>query len=290
MSEAPRVAAFQGWPGANSDLACRQFFPELGTLPCRSFEETMAAVHEDRARLALLPVENSVAGRVADIHRLLPHSGLFITGERFQRVHHQLLGVPGATIGGIRRVHSHVHALGQCRCLIRELGIEAMVHADTAGAAAMVAERGDPSEAAIASHLAAELYRLDILLTDIEDTEHNTTRFLVMEKEPRWPPVEAPGPVITSFVFEVRSVPAALYKALGGFATNGINMTKLESYMVGGRFAQAQFYADVEGHPQDRRLTLALEELRFFSRDVEILGVYPAHPFRRDPSQATGEG
>lgn len=278
--------AFQGWPGAHSDLACRHVFPDVPTLPCRSFEETIAAVHEERASAAMIPIENSVAGRVADVHHLLPNSGLYINGEHFQQVNHQLLGVPGATIADLRRVHSHVHALGQCRQVIRALGLEPVVHADTAGAAAMVAERGDKSQAAIASKLAAEMYGLVALRSDIEDASHNTTRFLIMEKEARRP---APGHagVITSFVFEVRSVPAALYKALGGFATNGINMTKLESYLVGGRFSQAQFYADVEGHPDEPGLRFAFAELNFFARSgsVKVLGVYPAHPFRQDPSQ-----
>lgn len=283
-----RTIAFQGWPGANSDLACRQVRPDLKTLPCPSFEETISAVHDGRAALALIPVENSVAGRVADIHSLLPESRLHIVAEHFQRVHHHLLGVPGSSPSAIRRVHSHVHALGQCKALIRRLGLDPIVHADTAGAAKMVAELGKPAQAAIASHLAAEIYGLDVLAENVEDAEHNTTRFLIMAPEPKSPP-SAAGPTITTFVFEVRSVPAALYKALGGFATNGVNMTKLESYMVAGRFAQAQFYADVEGHPEDRPLRLALDELAFFSKDLTILGVYPAHPFRNDPSQAVGE-
>ena len=282
--------AFQGWPGANSDLACRQVFPELTTLPCRSFEDALKAVHESRAGVGMIPVENSVAGRVADIHHLLPESDLYITGEHFQRVSHHLLAVPGAELGGLRRIHSHVHALDQCRKVITELKLERLVHADTAGAAEMVARQGDRADAAIASTLAAEIYGLQILRSDIEDAEHNTTRYLIMEREPRWPSPTSPRPTITSFVFEVRSVPAALYKALGGFATNSINMTKLESYMVGGRFSQARFYADVEGHPDDPGLKFAFEELRFFSRQdsVKILGAYPAHPFRQDPSQAEG--
>ena len=282
--------AFQGWPGANSDLACRQVFPELTTLPCRSFEDTLNSVHDGRAGVAMIPVENSVAGRVADIHHLLPDSGLYITGEHFQRIHHHLLAVPGATVAGLRRVHSHVHALDQCRALIAELGVERVVHADTAGAAEMVARLADPAEAAISSSLAAEIYGLDSLKADIEDAEHNTTRFLIMEREPRWPSPNNPRPTLTTFVFEVRSVPAALYKAMGGFATNGINMTKLESYMVGGRFSQARFFADVEGHPHEKRMKLAFEELDFFTREgsVQILGVYTANPFRQDPSQVVG--
>jgi prephenate dehydratase len=277
--------SFQGWPGANSDMACRQVFPEMKTLPCTSFEETIAAVREGRARLAMIPIENSVAGRVADIHNLLPDSGLFIVQEHFQRVNHQLVALPGTTLDRIRTVHSHVQALGQCRKFLRTLGLEPMTHADTAGAAKMVAEEGDPTKAAIASSLAAQIYGLEILRSDIEDAEHNTTRFVVMAREPRWPKPGS-GPVITSFIFEVRSVPAALYKALGGFATNGVNITKLESYMIGGRFSQVRFYADVEGHPEETPLRNALEELEFYSRHLHVMGVYPAHPFRTDPSQA----
>jgi prephenate dehydratase len=278
------LIAFQGEPGAYSDLACRQVFPHLTTLPCAGFEDAMAAVRDGKAGLAMLPIENSVAGRVADIHHLLPDSGLHIIAEHFQRVNHHLLAPPGATIAGLKLVRSHVHALSQCRNLIRSLGLRALVAADTAGAAAEVAQRGDVSEAAIASELAGKIYGLVSLQQNIEDAAHNTTRFLVMAREPR-PAARGDGVVVTSFVFRVRNVPAALYKALGGFATNGVNMTKLESYMVGGRFTATQFYADVEGHPDDRSLTLALEELRFFSREVTILGVYPAHPFRRAASQ-----
>ncbi|NNG05339.1 MAG: prephenate dehydratase [Inquilinus sp.] len=280
--------AFQGWPGANSDMACRRVFPDHATLPCPSFEETIAAVHDGRADAGMIPVENSVAGRVADIHHMLPSAGLHINGEHFQRVNHHLLAVPDARLEDLHTVYSHVHALGQCKAFIAERGLKPVVHADTAGAAKMVAEQGDPTVAAIASSLAAELYGLVSLRADIEDAEHNTTRFLIMEREAKPPPPGAKG-TITSFIFEVRSVPAALYKALGGFATNGVNMTKLESYMVGGRFAQAQFYADVEGHPEDRPLRLAFEELGFFSRHFHILGVYPAHPFRQDPSQIAGD-
>ncbi|MEM8586916.1 MAG: prephenate dehydratase [Pseudomonadota bacterium] len=279
--------AFQGWPGANSDMACRAVFPARMTLPCASFEETIAVVHNGKADLAMIPIENSVAGRVADIHHLMPKSGLHIIGEHFQPVRHQLVAVKGATIDDITVVHSHVQALGQCRKKIRDLGVEARVHADTAGAAKMISELGDKSQAAIASTLAADIYDLDILKTDIEDAQHNTTRFLIMAPDPHWPvrEPEHKDDIITSFLFEVRSVPAALYKALGGFATNGVNMTKLESYMIGGRFSQAQFYADVEGHPHDPGLRYAFEELEFFCKNFHILGVYPAHPFRKDPSQ-----
>ncbi|HZT88563.1 MAG TPA: prephenate dehydratase [Stellaceae bacterium] len=273
-----RPIAFQGAPGAYSDLACRRVFPEMTTLPCAAFEDAFAAVRDGRAALAMIPIENSVAGRVADIHHLMPDSGLHIIGEHFERVNHFLLGVPGATLDSVRIVRSHVHALSQCRILIRELGLTPVVAADTAGAAAELAERRDPTVAAIASELAGKIYGLVTLKENIEDAEHNTTRFLVMSPRPRTP---APGaPCVTTFVFNVRNVPAALYKALGGFATNGVNMTKLESYMVGGRFSATQFYADVEGHPEERPLKLALEELAFFSTEVKVLGVYPAHPSR----------
>ncbi len=275
---AANTIAFQGAPGAYSDLACRTVFPAMTTLPCSDFVETFAAVHEGRARLAMIPVENSVAGRVADIYHLLPESRLHIIAEHFQRVEHHLLALPGATLSDIRTVTSHVHALGQCRGLIRELGLKPVVAADTAGSAAEVARRGDRSVAAIASSLAGELYGLKSLRANIEDAEHNTTRFLVMATEPINP--DPASPVVTTFVFRVRNVPAALYKAMGGFATNGVNMTKLESYMLGGSFFATQFYADIEGHPEHTPVRLALEELSFFSREVRILGVYPAHPAR----------
>jgi prephenate dehydratase len=273
-----RTIAFQGAPGAYSDLACRQVFPAMTTLPCAAFEDAFAAVRDGQAGLAMMPIENSVAGRVADIHHLMPDSGLFIIGEHFERVNHHLLALPGATLASLRTVRSHVHALSQCRKLIRELGLTPIVAADTAGSAAEINERGDPTVAAIASELAGQIYGLVSLKENIEDAEHNTTRFLVMSREPQWAPRGRPA--VTTFVFNVRNVPAALYKALGGFATNGVNMTKLESYMVGGRFAATQFYADVEAHPDDRPLKLALEELAFFSTEVRILGVYPAHPSR----------
>ncbi len=278
-----RTIAFQGAPGAYGDLACREAYPELRSLPCPSFEEALGAVRGGRAALGMIAVENSIAGRVADIHHLLPGSGLHIVGEHFQRVNHHLLAVKGASLASLRTVHSHVHALSQCRDAIRELKLKPIVHADTAGAAADVAERGDPSEAAIASSLAGEIYGLVSLKADIEDADHNTTRFLVMAREPIDPDPDS-RPIITSFLFRVRSVPAALYKALGGFATNGVNITKLESYIIDGAFTVAQFYADIEGHPDQRSVRLALEELSFFSREVRILGVYPAHPFRRGGS------
>ena len=279
MSDPAQTIAFQGAHGAYSDLACRTAYPAMMSLACATFEEAFTAVREKRAELAMIPIDNSVAGRVADIHHLLPESGLHIVGEHFQPVVHHLLAVPGATLAGLKTVHSHIHALPQCRRMIAELGLKPIVHADTAGAAADVAARGNPTEAAIASELAGQIYGLQSLRADVADQANNTTRFVVMRREPI-DPDPAQGPVITSFVFRVRSVPAALYKALGGFATNGINITKLESYIVDGNFTVAQFYADIDGHPDQRPVRLALEELGFFSREVRILGVYPASSSR----------
>jgi prephenate dehydratase len=280
MSDADKTIAFQGWPGAYSDLACRTVYPDMDTLPCPSFEDAFAAVREGKARLAMIPVDNSVAGRVADIHHLLPESGLHIVAEHFQRVNHHLLALSGTRIEDLTHVHSHVHALNQCRKLIRELGVEAVIHADTAGAAKEVARKGDKTQAAIGSELAGQIDGLISLRANIEDAEHNTTRFLVMAREPHVP-AQGAGTCITSFVFRVRNVPAALYKALGGFATNGVNMTKLESYLVGGHFTAAQFYADVEGHPEDAGMKHAFDELNFFCEEVTLLGTYPAHDFRK---------
>jgi prephenate dehydratase len=271
--------AFQGAPGAYSNLACHEAYPGLQAVPCNTFEDVFAAVRAHEADLAMIPVDNSTAGRVADIHHLLPHSGLYIIGEHFHRVNHQLLVLDGVALADLREVHSHVHALSQCRGLIRRHGLEAVVRRDTAGAAAELAASGRRDVGVIASRLAAEIHDLHILMSDIEDHGHNTTRFVVMAREPLHPDIEE-GPVMTSFFFKVRSVPAALYKALGGFATNGVNMTKLESYMLGESFDVAQFYADIEGHPDDRLVRLALEELSFFSNEVRILGVYPQHPYR----------
>ena len=275
-----RIIAFQGVPGAYSHLACREACPELEHQACESFEDAFGAVQEGRAGLAMIPIENSLAGRVADIHHLIPDSGLYIIGEHFQRVNHQLVAAKGATLDSLEVVHSHVQALAQCRQLVRVLGLKSQVHADTAGAAAEVAERDDPAHGAIASSLAAEIYGLETLRTDIEDTAFNVTRFAVMSRAERRPPLEQ-GPTLITFVFRVKSQPAALYKALGGFATNGVNLTKLESYLLSGTFDVAQFYADVEGHPDQPHVRRALDELEFFSRELKILGVYPAHPFRR---------
>jgi len=274
-----RSIAFQGELGAYSHLACTVAFPEMTPLPSPGFEDAFAAVEEGRARLGLIPVENSVAGRVADIHHLLPSSKLHIIGEFFLPVNHHLLVVKGAKLEDIKEVRSHVHALGQCRKFLRGNNLKPVVAADTAGSAAEVARRGDKSVAAIASELAGRIYGLDSLAANIEDADHNTTRFLVMSRDAK--PVDPLiGPVVTSFLFRVRNVPAALYKAMGGFATNGVNMTKLESYQINGAFAATQFYADIEGHPDQTNVRLALEELGFFSREVRILGVYPAHPYR----------
>ena len=271
--------AFQGEPGANSHIAIVEAFPGAEPMPCQTFEDALAAISSGEADLGMIPIENSVAGRVADIHHLLPASGLFIVGEWFLPIRHQLMAPRGATLGDIRTVESHVHALGQCRRIIRKLGIRPIVSGDTAGAARLIAELGDKSRAAIASKLAASVYGLDILAEDVEDETHNTTRFVVLAREANWASQNS-GPLVTTFVFRVRNLPAALYKALGGFATNGVNMTKLESYMVDGNFFATQFYADVDGHPDDKGLAFALEELKFFSREFRIVGVYPGHPFR----------
>jgi prephenate dehydratase len=281
FSPEPGRIAYQGEPGANSDAACRAVVPELEPLPCQTFEDAFDAVESGRAELAMIPVENSIAGRVADIHHLLPESGLHIVGEYFMPIHFQLMASPGTRLSQVRTVRSHAHALGQCRRILREHGWNGVVADDTAGAAREVAELADPSVAALSPRLAADLYGLDILAEDVEDEHHNTTRFLLLSREPREPAL-GEGQVITSFVFRVRNVPAALYKAMGGFATNGVNMTKLESYQLGGTFFATQFYADVEGHPKDASLALALEELAFFSTHVRVLGTYPAHPFRAE--------
>lgn len=270
---------FQGELGANSHIACRKVYPQMQAVPMATFEDCFQAIETGEADLGMIPIENSLAGRVADIHHLLPAAKMSIIGEYFLPIRHQLLGLKGATLDGLKAVQSHVHALGQCRGMIRKLGIPAEVAADTAGSARHIAELGDPSRAAIASALAAEIYGLDILAADIEDEEHNTTRFVVLSRDAEWAR-QGEGPVITSFIFRVRNVPAALYKSLGGFATNGTNMTKLESYQLGGKFFATQFYADVEGHPDDHDLALALEELGFFSAELRIVGVYPASPFR----------
>jgi prephenate dehydratase len=276
---ARKRVVFQGEPGANSHIACIEVFPDAEPGPQPTFEHCFQAVQAGEADLAMIPIENSLAGRVADIHHLLPTSTLSIVGEYFLPIHHQLLGVPGARIEELEVVQSHVHALGQCRRIIRELGVSAVVAADTAGSARFVAELGDPKRAALAPRLAAEIYGLQILRENVEDEDHNTTRFVILSRDEQRPP-RGNGPVISSFIFRVRNVPAALYKALGGFATNSVNMTKLESYQLGGKFFATLFYADIEGHPEDHHVALALEELEFFSAEFRIVGVYPASPFR----------
>ncbi|NQW10341.1 MAG: prephenate dehydratase [Alphaproteobacteria bacterium] len=276
------TVAYQGVEGAYSHLACRSALPDHAPMSCYSFEDMLAVVQDGAADLAMVPVENSVAGRVADIHHLVPESGLYIIGEHFQRVNHMLLGVPGATLDDLKEVRGHPQGLAQCRRLINKLGLKRTQHADNAGAAMEVAALGDKTVAAIASSLAAEVYGLDVLVDSAEDAEHNTTRFLIMARQGVMPPVDN-GPCVTTIVFHVRSVPAALYKALGGFATNGVNLTKLESYILGGSFSAAQFYVDAEGHVEDQAMKFALEELQFFcpKGSVKVLGTYPASPFRR---------
>jgi prephenate dehydratase len=280
-----KTIAYQGEPGANSHIACADVYPGWTPLPCPTFEDAFEAIKTGAADLGMIPIENSIAGRVADIHHMMPHSGLHIIGEYFLPIHFQLLAVKGATLKGLRSVHSHVHALGQCRKIIRKYGLSAHVAGDTAGSAREVAEWGDPTKASLATKLAGEIYGLKTLATNVEDEAHNTTRFVVLSKTKHWAPVNG-APMVMTFVFRVRNWPAALYKALGGFATNGVNMTKLESYMVEGEFSATQFLADVDGHPDDPGLARALEELKFFSQELRILGVYPAHAYRIESQKA----
>ena len=275
MTDATRRIAYQGEPGANSHLVCKEHYPSYEAVARASFEDVFAAVEGGDCDLAMIPIDNSIAGRVSDIHHFLPTSSLHIIGEHFLRIRFSLMTLPGADPAGLRTVHSHVHALGQCRKVIRELGLRPVVAGDTAGAAREIKEAGDPTQAAISPPMAAEIYGLDVLRHDVEDEDHNTTRFVVLSRDFVQPP-RGNGPVVTSFVFNVRNLPAALYKALGGFATNGVNMTKLESYMVGGEFTATQFLAEVDGHPEDPGVRNALEELAFFTTEVKILGVYPA--------------
>jgi len=270
--------AYQGEPGANSHIVINQHYPDAEAVACASFEDAFATVTSGDCDLAMIPIDNTIAGRVSDIHHFLPTSGLHIVAEHFLRIQFSLMAVPGATLDSIKTVHSHVHALGQCRNFIREHSLTPLISGDTAGAAREVADAADPSQGAISPPLAAEIYGLEVLASDIEDEDHNTTRFVVLSREPKVPPAGAP--TVTTFVFNVRNLPAALYKALGGFATNGVNMTKLESYMVGGQFAATQFLAEVDGHPDDVPLARALEELAFFTTDVKVLGVYPADAAR----------
>jgi prephenate dehydratase len=274
---------FQGEPGSNSHIACRQVFPNADAVPTPTFEDCFAAIASGDADIGMIPIENSLAGRVADIHHLLPDSGLHIVGEHFLPVHFHIMSVTGATLAGIKTVHSHIHALGQCRKAIRAHGWVQVVKGDTAGSAREIAAAGDPTAAALAPRLAAELYGLDILAENVEDAAHNVTRFIILARKAVTPPRDVPA--ITSFVFKVRNVPAALYKVLGGFATNGVNMTKLESYQLDGQFFATQFYAEIEGHPEDRPVELSLEEMGFFTSEYRLLGVYPASPFRQKLNQ-----
>lgn len=271
--------SFQGFHGAYSDLACREMFPGLETVPCNTFEDAFVAVQGGTVDLAMIPIDNTLAGRVADVHHLMPKSGLHIIGEHFLKVDHALMGVKGATIEGLKHVHSHIHALPQCRKIIKELNLKPHVHADTAGAAEEVSKKMDKEHGAIASKLAAEIYGLEILRADVQDADHNTTRFVVLSRTPSVPKFEQGKKYITSFTFNVRNIPAALYKAMGGFATNGVNMVKLESY-VNPQFQVAQFYVDVVGHPDEMGLSLAMEELQFFAKELIVLGTYEAHPRR----------
>ncbi len=295
--------AFQGEPGANSDMACQAVYPDHTPLPCPSFDDAFDAVRSGEADLAMIPIENTLAGRVADIHHLMPDSGLQIVGEYFMPIHFQLMALPGVNRDEIRQVQSHVHALGQCRKYLRANGWKPIVAGDTAGAAREVSQSGDRTLAALAPELAAGHYGLDILERDVEDSPRNVTRFVVLsrpgvDETALWAPQgggdngpeAAGGSTITTFVFEVRNLPAALYKAMGGFATNGVNMTKLESYQIGGTFTATRFYADVEGHPLDTPLRLALEELDFFTRHVGILGVYPAAADRGQVTESARPG
>jgi len=276
---ATKKIIFQGERGANSDLACREAYPDYEPVPAATFEDCFTALESGEVDLGMIPIENSVAGRVADIHHLMPTAKLHIVAEWFLPIRNQLMAPKGASLETIKTVQSHVMALGQCRNAIRDLKLKPVVAADTAGSAREIAEANDMTRAAIASRLAAQIYGLNILKENVEDESNSTTRFVVLSPEKKWAE-PGNGKVITTFVFRVRNLPAALYKAMGGFATNGVNMTKLESYMVGGNFFATQFYADVEGHPDDTALVHALEELAFFSKELRVLGVYPAHPYR----------
>ena len=279
INKSYKTIAFQGMAGAYSDLACRKAYPELETVPSVSFEAAFLAVQDKKADLAMIPVDNTLAGRVADVHYLILNGELHIIGEHFQLIRHCLLGLPGAKLEDLTDVHSHVHAIPQCKKIIAELQLASHVVADTAKGASDIKKWGDRTQAAIGSELAANIYGLEILKEDVQDAAHNTTRFLVFSGENDVPKLEEGKNYLTSFIFEVRNLPAALYKAMGGFATNGVQMVKLESY-VDKDFNVARFYADVEGHIDEHSLQLAFEELRFFAKRVDILGTYPAHIFR----------
>ena len=273
--------AYQGELGANSHVACLERFPELESVPCATFEDALQAVKSGDCTYAMIPIENTLAGRVADVHHLLPEAGLYVVGEHFLPIRFQLMTLKGAKLDQITDVYSHIHALGQCRNIIRKLGAKAHISGDTAGAARQVSEWGDMSKAALAPALAADMYDLEILASDVEDAEHNTTRFVILSAEPD-DAEPGDGPFVTTFIFRERNVPAALYNAMGGFATNGVNMTKLESYQIDGAFTATMFYADIDGHPSDRNVRLAMEELSFFSSELIILGTYRASDTRAE--------
>lgn len=280
MSSSPdKAIVYQGVPGANSHIACAASHPDMDPVAHDSFEDAFAAVTDGRAAYAMIPIENSLGGRVADIHHLLPESSLYIIGEHFLEVHYDLLAPKGASLEGLKEVRSHIQALAQCREQIRALGVAPVAHADTAGAAKEVAELGDPAIGAVSPPLAAEIYGLDVLRSRFEDRIGNTTRFVVLSRN-RLDPDPKSGPCMTALIVQLRSVPAALYKALGGLATNGVNITKLESYISGARFEVARFYIELEGHPADPAVARAIEELNFFTTEVRILGAFPADPFR----------
>lgn len=281
MGQSVKKVSFQGFKGANSDMASRTLVPGCDTLPCLTFEEAFRAVQDGKADLAVIPVDNNLAGRVADVHHLIPRSGLSIIAEYFMPIHFALMAVRGTKASDLKHVYSHVHAFPQCRNVVKRLGLQTHIHADTAGAAADVAEWNKRDTAALAPVLAADIYGLDVLENNVEDTTTNMTRFLVFSPEPVVPAYDPVVHVVTSLIFRVRNIPAALYKAMGGFSTNGLNIVKIESY-VDELFQAAQFYCEVEGHPDNRLMQLALKELGFFAEEYKILGTYPAHEFRKN--------
>lgn len=281
MAENKDIIAFQGVPGANSDVACRQAYPYMKTLACEDFEDAFKAVEEGKAKYCMIPIGNSYAGRVAEIHNIIPNTSLSIVGEHFLKIEHHLIGVKGTKLSDVKEVYSHPQALMQCNKHIKELNIKPVRHANTALAAKDVAEWNDKSKAAISSKLAKELYGLDVLKENFEDAHDNTTLFLVFSKEPIDPDPKKEKMIITSMVFTTRNIPAGLYKALGGFATNNVNIIKLESYIPEGESTSAQFFISFEGSPHEKYVQRAIEELGFFSKKTKLLGVYPAHKGRK---------
>ncbi len=281
MGQSTKKVSFQGFKGANSDMASRALVPGCETLPCLTFEEAFRAVQDGKADLAVIPVDNNLAGRVADVHHIIPRSGLSITAEYFMPIRFALMALPGVQTNELKHVYSHVHAFPQCRDVVKRLGLQTHIHADTAGAAADVAQWGKRDTAALAPALAADIYGLDILEDNVQDTDANTTRFLLFSPTHEIPAYDRSAHVVTSLIFRVRNIPAALYKAMGGFATNGLNVVKIESY-VDELFQAAQFYCEVEGHPDERLMQLALKELGFFAEEYKLLGTYNAHEFRKN--------